>query len=107
MKGATGDGGSYGEAAFNGLRFSGLGAGGPWGSASIATDIPGLDSSRVTFDGSTLLVNLQNLPTTSTSEFTVTLSPVPEPSTLLLLAAGLAIIGLAARPSERMGQASL
>jgi hypothetical protein len=88
----------HAPATFNGFRFGGLAAGGPWGDVSLATDVVGLDLSRISFDGSTLLIRVGGLSIPANSFYTVTLvAPVPEPSACALVLSGLATLCAVAR----------
>jgi len=91
----TGGSSAWTATSFNGYSFSDLSLGGLWDSYILDTNFSGLDASRVTFDGSELLVNMQGLAANEGDYFTFTL--VPEPGTLALLGIGLLGMGAARR----------
>ena len=87
------------NASFNGFQYAGLGAGGPWSDALLDTNIGGLTDLQMSFDGSTLLINLQGLSLPADSYYTVTLvsAAVPEPGSYALVLTALGLLGWAAR----------
>jgi MYXO-CTERM domain-containing protein len=67
----------------------GFAIGGVW----LGTDIAGLDASRVSFDSTSVTVDMHGLPLgPGESSFIVSLTPVPEPPPALLALAGLALV---------------
>ena len=90
----------YTSAAFNGFRFyDALGAIAPIIGVSIngATNLAGFDLSRVSFDADNIYINLQSLAPTAAHLVRLDVQfSVPEPSTILLFGAGLAVIAIPA-----------
>jgi len=72
--------------AFNGFRFFDVSES-PFGSVTLdsATDVPGIDASRVTFDSRDIYVNFSGITYSSGEEVSLDLRAVPEPSSLLML----------------------
>jgi|GEM_PF-6675918 len=88
----------HASASFNGYRFSGLDAGGAWSGASLTSNIAGLNNTRLSFDGSSLWLDMKGLLVPANGQWTVTLaSAVPESSTASLTVLGLAVLVAAAR----------
>jgi hypothetical protein len=84
----TGLSATFTNVAPNGFRFLDLAPGFVIGGVTLATNIVGLDLSRVSFTANSVSVEMGNLTLADGQGFTVTLVPVPEPATALLAAAG-------------------
>jgi len=90
----------WGASQFNGYMFSNLAAGGAWSGYALSTDFAGVDDSLVTFTPDSLSINMQGIHPVAGQSFTLTLltAPVPEPTNVALLLAGLgALAGIARR----------
>jgi len=97
--------GNYDGAPYNGFVFSNLNLGSSITGFTLSTHgYTGLDNSKIAFTSNSLNVNLSGVFFATTADFTITLltSPVPEPSTMLLFAAGLAGLALAIRKRSRL-----
>jgi hypothetical protein len=72
--------------AFNGFRFYDVSEAG-FGSVAIdsATDVPGIDASRVSFDAQDIYVNFSGITYSTGQEVSLDIAPVPEPRSLFLL----------------------
>ena len=85
---------AFSEADFGGLVFSGLDIGGSGiQNVSLDTNMTGLNSSRLSFTGDSIAVNLQNLGLVHGSYFELTVGDsqaAPEPAAGILLASALA-----------------
>ncbi|MCH7615578.1 MAG: PEP-CTERM sorting domain-containing protein [Nitrospinae bacterium] len=96
------------SATFNGFRFFDVnGTITPW-AVSInlgQTNVPGFDNTRLTFDENTIFANFESLVISTGQMVSLDLRPVPEPSTMFLMASGLA--GLAAWRLRKQGKAAL
>lgn len=81
----------FSAGTFGGLVFSNLDVGGSGITGlTLATNMPGLDASRVSFTTDSVSVNLQSLDLFSNTyfELTASSSDMPEPSGLVLLGTG-------------------
>jgi hypothetical protein len=95
---------SYTTATFNGFRFfDALGTIAPIVGVSVngATNLAGFDMSRVSFDANNIYINLQSLFAGGAHLVRLDVqfgsTAVPEPSTILFLGPGLAVIAILAR----------
>ena len=93
--------GEWPAAAFNGFRIFDISdTVDPFTSVTInaATNLVGLDASRITFDANSIYVNWQGLPFTPSTVVSLDLNQplagaVPEPASILLVGTGLAGAG--------------
>jgi hypothetical protein len=95
---------TYTAAAFNGFRFyDALGTIAPITGVTIngATNLAGFNASRLSFDADNIYINMQSLAAGGAHLVRLDVqfgaAAVPEPSTLLLLGAGLAVIAIPVR----------
>lgn len=81
--------------------FSSLSPGFAIGGVTLATDLPGLDASRVSFTSTSVTVRMSGIPLEAAGDFfELTLLPadeVPAPAALALFGLGLAALGAARR----------
>ncbi len=72
--------------AFNGFRFFDVSEA-PIGSVALdgATNVPGIDASRVTFDAQDIYVNFSGITYSTGQEVSLDVQAAPEPSYLMLL----------------------
>ena len=89
----SGAGSGFNNLQPNGFDFENLNPGAPITGVSLTTNIPGLDSGRVTFTANSIQVDMHNLSLPGPLDsFTVGISAasaIPEPSGLLLAICGL------------------
>lgn len=94
-------------AAFNGYRIYDVGGTLPGFvtvTVNAATNLPGFDATRVSFDADNVFVNLQDLVLLPGEIVLLDIgfaSTVPEPATVGLVATGLVVVGAAARRRRR------
>ena len=74
----------------NGMTFLNLDAGGPITGVSLVTGIAGLDLSRISFNESSVSIDMHGLSLGFSNSFTLTLTAAPEPASLAILATGIA-----------------
>jgi hypothetical protein len=88
--------------AFNGFRFLDLSEA-PFTSVTLdpATDVPGIDASRVTFDAQDIYVNFSGITYSTGQIVSLDLNAVPEPSHFLVILVIGALLILAFRRRER------
>jgi hypothetical protein len=88
--------------AFNGFRFFDV-TEAPFGSVSLdsATDVPGIDASRVTFDAQDIYVNFSGITYGTGQEVSLDLRAVPEPGSFLMLLVMAALLTLTVWRRER------
>ena len=72
---------------FNGFRFFDVSEPLPFNSVTLdsATDVPGIDESRVSFDAQNIYVNFSGITYSTGQEVSLDLQTVPEPSYFVLL----------------------
>jgi hypothetical protein len=72
--------------AFNGFHFFDVSEPG-FGSVALdsATDVPGIDGYRVTFDAQDIYVNFSGITYGTGQEVSLDIAPVPEPRSVVLL----------------------
>jgi hypothetical protein len=72
--------------SFNGFRFFDVSEA-PFASVTLdsATDVPGIDASRVAFDGQDIYVNFSGITYSTGQEVSLDVQAAPEPSYLMLL----------------------
>ena len=85
----------------NAFIFRQLGAFGTIAGVQLATNIPGLDASRVTFTASSVSINMSGLTVGNQQGWSVVLQAVPEPQTWAMLLGGLLTVGIAARRARQ------
>jgi hypothetical protein len=91
--------GGYSAAPYNGLGFFNLdfGGGSTLTGFNLITNLPGLTNTRVSFTANSIQYNLAGLSFTGGDSIRLDLITSPEPSNMLLLACGLAVVGLLLR----------
>ncbi len=87
---------------FNGFRFFDVSEPG-FGSVTLdgATDVPGIDGSRVMFDAQDIYVNFSGITYSTGQEVSLDIAAVPEPRTLFLLLVITVLLICTARRRER------
>ena len=86
----TGNGSGFNALPENRFRFLSLDPGFAIGTVGLTTNIGGLDASRISFTSNSITVNVSGLGLSGpTSNFQLTLAPVPEPATWAMLLLGL------------------
>ena len=89
---------------FNGFHFLDL-TEAPLGSVTLdsATDVPGIDASRVRFDAQDIYVNFSGLTYSTGQEVSLDLLPTPEPRYSVVFLALTSLLGFAVRRRQREG----
>ena len=84
--------------AFNGFRFFDVSEA-PFGSVTLdsATDVPGIDASRVSFDAQNIYVNFSGIAYSTGQEVSLDIRAVPEPASSLVLLVIAAFVTIAVR----------
>jgi hypothetical protein len=93
--------------AFNGFHFFDVSEA-PFGSVTLdaATDVPGIDASRVSFDAQDIYVNFSGITYSAGEEVSLDLRAVPEPKSLLVLLMMAALLTSAVRRGARSTNAT-
>jgi hypothetical protein len=101
----TGSGAQFSNVSPNGFDFENLNPGFAIGAVSFSTNIAGMTASNVSFTGSSVHIDMQNVLLANGSDsFTVTLSSgVPEASTWVMMLLGFAGVGFAAYRRKQNG----